>query len=96
MPRRPLLRAAGVSDVPALVAMQETAAVADLSHIFPQDEFPFPRADTARAWTAEIESAEVDVFVAAPEPGRVEGFAALRADELLHFGTAALSAARPL
>jgi GNAT superfamily N-acetyltransferase len=82
-----LLRAAVVPDVPALVEMQEIAAVAGLSHIFPQDEYPFPRDAIAADWVAEIANPEIDVFVVARR-GRIEGFAALRRDELLHFGTA--------
>jgi GNAT superfamily N-acetyltransferase len=82
-----LLRAAVVPDVPALVEMQEIAAVAGLSHIFPQDEYPFPRDEIAADWVAEIADPEIDVFVVAGRE-RIEGFAALRREELLHFGTA--------
>jgi GNAT superfamily N-acetyltransferase len=82
-----LLRAAAVPDVPALVEMQEIAAVAGLSHIFAQDEYPFPRDEIAADWVAEIADPEIDAFVVARR-GRIEGFAALRRDELLHFGTA--------
>lgn len=82
-----LLRPALVSEVPELVAMQEIAAVAALSHIFPQDEYPFPRAAVEAGWVAEIGRPDVDVFVVS-ERGRIKGFAAVRADELLHFGTA--------
>jgi RimJ/RimL family protein N-acetyltransferase len=83
-----LLRAAVVRDVPALVEMQEIAAVAGLAHIFPQDEYPFPRDEIAADWVAEIGWPDVDVFVVSRRAGLIEGFAALRDDELLHFGTA--------
>jgi GNAT superfamily N-acetyltransferase len=82
-----LLRAARVSDVPSLVAMQEIAAVAGLGHIFPQDQYPFPAQAIATDWIEEIGRPDIDAFVAA-RAGRIDGFAALRADELLHFGTA--------
>lgn len=67
--------------------MQETAAVAGLGHIFPQDEYPFPRDAIAADWIAEIAQPDIDTFVV-PRDDRIVGFAALRADELLHFGTA--------
>jgi GNAT superfamily N-acetyltransferase len=82
-----LLRPALAEDIPALVEMQETGAVAALAHIFPPDEYPFPRAAIAAGWAAEIADPGVDVFVASPR-GRIEVFAALRGNELLHFGTA--------
>jgi GNAT superfamily N-acetyltransferase len=82
-----LLRHASAGDVPALVAMQEVAAVAGLGHIFPQDEYPFPREAIAADWVAEIADPGVEVFVSSPR-GRIEAFAALRGDELFHFGTA--------
>jgi putative acetyltransferase len=67
--------------------MQEIAAVAGLSHIFPQDRYPFPRDAIVADWVAEIADPEIDDFVVA-RPGRIEAFAALRRAELLHFGTA--------
>jgi len=82
-----LLRPAFPADVPALVEMQEVAAVASLSHLFPQDEYPFPRAAIAADWVSEIGRPDVDVLVHS-RGGRVLAFAALRDDELLHFGTA--------
>jgi RimJ/RimL family protein N-acetyltransferase len=85
---RMLLRPAAIEDVPALVEVQEIAAIAGLAHIFPQDEYPFPREAIKRDWVAEIGRPGVDVFVVSRRPGRIEGFAALRTDELLHFGTA--------
>jgi len=82
-----LLRTATVADVPALVAMQEIAAVAGLAHIFPQQEYPFPRDAIAADWVEEIGRPGIDVFVA-PRGERIVAFAALQTDELLHFGTA--------
>jgi GNAT superfamily N-acetyltransferase len=86
-PALTLLCPASVEDVPGLVAVQEAGAVAGLANIFPQDEYPFPRDAIAAEWLAEITSSRVEVFVVSGR-GRIEGFAALRADELLHFGTA--------
>jgi len=82
-----LLRPASTSDVPAIIDMQEVAAVAGLSHLFPQDEYPFPREAIAADWVSEIGRPDVDVFVHS-RGDRILAFAALRADELLHFGTA--------
>jgi RimJ/RimL family protein N-acetyltransferase len=83
-----LLRQAAMRDLPALVAVQEAGARLALANIFPQDVYPFPRDEIQSRWATEIASSEVDVYVVERQPGRVEGFAATRANELLHFGTA--------
>lgn len=83
-----MLRLATLSDLPALLEVQETGAVLALAHIFPQDIHPFPRARVRSRWAAEIADPEIDVYVIEDRSGRIVGFAALRDDELLHFGTA--------
>src|SRR5918997_519215 len=82
-----LLRAATPADLPDLLDLQEAGAVRALAHIFPQDEYPFPRADVAARWAAETADPGIDVWVAEHD-GRLAGFVAVRGDELLHFGTA--------
>ncbi|WP_433833108.1 N-acetyltransferase family protein [Actinoplanes sp. CA-015351] len=81
------LRAADLTDLPALLDVQQSGAILALSHIFPQDRHPFPRAELHQRWTAEITGADVDAFVI-EQAGTLAGFAALRSDEFLHFGTA--------
>ena len=82
------LRPASTQDLEALVAVQEAGAVAALGHIFPQDEHPFPREVVRRRWAAELADPDVAVYVCTDGAGSITGFAALRGDELLHFGTA--------
>ncbi len=75
------------ADVPLVLAVQQPGAVVGLAKVFPQDEFPFPRDAVARRWLGEIESHEVDCFVMEVRDA-VIGFAAVRGDELGHFGIA--------
>ena len=81
------LRLMTAGDVPAVLEVQQPGAVAGLAKVFPQEEFPFPRDAVVRRWLEEIESPEVDCFVV-EKRGAVIGFAAVRADELSHFGVA--------
>jgi RimJ/RimL family protein N-acetyltransferase len=81
-------RLAGPEDLEALVAVQEQGAVAGLGHIFPQDEHPFPRAAVLQRWAAELSDPGTEVYVCTDDEGQISGFAALRDDQLLHFGTA--------
>ena len=83
-----LVRDATVADLPALLDVQQAGAIKGLGHIFPQDTHPFPRADVQARWRSEIANPEIGAFVIEDDDGRVAGFAALRGDELLHFGTA--------
>lgn len=83
-----LLRPAELADLPALVDVQYAGAMQGLAHIFPQDAYPFPRAAIQARWASEIADPAVDVYVIEPVTGRLGGFAALRDNELLHFGTA--------
>ena len=75
------------ADLPAVLAVQQPGAVVGLAKVFPQDKFPFPREAVARRWLEEIESHEVDCFVV-EQRDAVIGFAAVRADEFIHFGIA--------
>ena len=83
-----LLRAAVIPDLPALLDVQEAGAVRALAAIFPQDVHPFPRAALRARWEAELADPDVAVYVVERTAGVIEGFAAVRGDELLHFGTA--------
>jgi len=87
MPGRPVLREMRASDVPAVLDVQEPAAVAGLSAVFPQDRYPFPRETIAARWRDEVADPRIACFVVEHE-GRVAGFAALVGDVVLHFGTA--------
>jgi RimJ/RimL family protein N-acetyltransferase len=82
------VRAATGADVEALLDVQQEGAVHGLGHIFPQEEHPFPRGALAARWRTEIEDPHVDVCVYVGDEGDIVGFAAVRGDELLHFGTA--------
>jgi RimJ/RimL family protein N-acetyltransferase len=82
-----VLREMREEDVPAVMAVQEPASIAGLSAVFPQDTHPFPRGVLAERWRAEIDDPAVECFVIVR--GRVvAGFAALRGDEVMHFGVA--------
>ncbi len=76
------------ADLDALMIVQRTGAEVALGHIFPQEQFPFPVAVVRRRWEEEIASPDVDCFVVLDERAAVAGFAAVRGDEFLHFGTA--------
>lgn len=76
-----------LEDLPALMAVQREGAVAGLGHIFPQQTYPFPEQRVADRWKREMADPGVDCFVI-ENAGDVAGFAATRAEELLHFGTA--------
>lgn len=75
------------ADVPAVLDIQEPAAVRALSRVFPQDTYPFPREALSRRWRREIDDPETDCFVVESN-GVVSGFAAIREDQFSHFGTA--------
>ena len=81
------LRAATPADVEEIMDVQEEGSVRALSGIFPQDEFPFPRAELTARWVTEISDPSVRVLVILQD-GRITGYAALKEDQLLHFGTA--------
>ncbi|WP_246850984.1 GNAT family N-acetyltransferase [Nocardioides xinjiangensis] len=74
-------------DVPVVVEVQQPAAAVGLAKVFPQDRFPFPCEAVARRWADDIATLGIDCFVV-EQDGAVVGFAAVRADELMHFGIA--------
>jgi len=80
---RPLTEA----DLPALLDVQEPAAVAGLASVFPQDTHPFPREAVMERWRDELADPAIATYVAVDEAGGLQGFAARRGDEVLHFGT---------
>lgn len=82
------LRQAALDDLDTLVDVQQHGAVQALAHIFPQDRYPFPRADLLRRWSNEIADPTTQTYVMTDARGHVLGFAATRGEELLHFGTA--------
>ena len=75
------------ADVPAVLDIQEPGAVLGLADVFPQDAYPFPRDVVAQRWLQEITTPGIDCYVVVLD-GTVVGFAAIRDDEFLHFGTA--------
>lgn len=82
-----LLRAMTAADVAGVVAIQEPGAVRGLADVFPQEEFPFPREAVTDRWLREIQTPGIDCYVATLAES-MAGFAAVRDDEFLHFGTA--------
>jgi RimJ/RimL family protein N-acetyltransferase len=82
-----LLRTATHADLEAIMDVQEDGSVRALSGIFPQDEYPFPRAELTARWAREIDDPAVRVLVILQDD-QIAGFAALTHDQLLHFGTA--------
>jgi diamine N-acetyltransferase len=85
---RSVLRVMTRDDVDELVDVQREAAVTGLSHIFPQEEHPFPTSDVRARWGREVDDPGIDCFVVLAGDGQISGFAATRGDEFLHFGTA--------
>ena len=81
-------RPATPDDVEAILDVQEPGAVLAFAHIFPQDEYPFPRTALAKRWREEIADPDTHVYVSTDAAGAVSGFAATRGEVLLHFGTA--------
>lgn len=77
-------------DLDPLLAVQREGAVTGLNHIFPQDSHPFPTQTVRNRWLAQLADPDIDCF-AILNADQVTGFAATRADQLLHFGTAVRS-----
>lgn len=82
------LRAMTAADVPTVLDLQEPSAVLGLSDVFPQDAYPFPRDAVAQRWLEEIATPGIDSYVVLLND-TIVGFAAIRGNELLHFGIAA-------
>ena len=68
--------------------VQQSGALHALTHIFPQGAHPFPRAEIQSRWASEIADPNTEVYVVEHDAGQIVGFAAIRDNELLHFGTA--------
>ncbi|MGH3507077.1 MAG: GNAT family N-acetyltransferase [Nocardioidaceae bacterium] len=83
-----VMRRAVPGDVAAVVEVQREGAVAALSHVFPQDTHPFPVDEVRRRWAVEVVDPALRCYVVSHVDEGVLGFAAIRGDELLHFGTA--------
>ena len=86
--RAAVLRSMTFSDLDDVVRVQEDGAVAGLGHIFPQSRFPFPVDAIRSRWRSELSDPGTRCFVVLGDDRRVAGFAAVRGDEFLHFGTA--------
>jgi RimJ/RimL family protein N-acetyltransferase len=88
----PVLRPLTPADLDALMVVQREGAQAAMGTIFPQDRFPFPVEVLRQRWERELADPGIDCFVIVDGPGSdvgtVAGFAALRGNEFLHFGTA--------
>ncbi|WP_392544033.1 GNAT family N-acetyltransferase [Oryzobacter telluris] len=84
----PVLRPMTPADLAEVVAVQRAGAVVGLAAVFPQDLHPFPSDAVRRRWETELADDATDCFVVLGSTGQVVGFAATRADELLHLGTA--------
>jgi RimJ/RimL family protein N-acetyltransferase len=86
-----IFRASVIEDLDALLDVQQEGAIRALSQVFAQDAYPFPRAVLAQRWREEIADPQTGTYVCTDDAGVVTGFAAIRAAELLHFGTAVAS-----
>jgi RimJ/RimL family protein N-acetyltransferase len=75
-------------DLPELLAIQEVGAVEGLSHIFPQDRFPFQRAIILKRWERDIGDPALRAYVSTDDQGAITGFAATQGSELFRFGIA--------
>jgi RimJ/RimL family protein N-acetyltransferase len=84
MPFRPLAN----EDLGALIAIQEEGGVAGLSHIFPQDRYPFQREVILERWRYEVIDPTIHAYVSTDDNDSLTGFAATRHNEFLHFGMA--------
>jgi RimJ/RimL family protein N-acetyltransferase len=82
-----LLRTATAADLEAIMDVQQESSIRALSAIFPQDEFPFPRAELTAQWAEEIDDPSVQVLVILLND-QITGYVAVKDDQLLHFGTA--------
>jgi RimJ/RimL family protein N-acetyltransferase len=82
------LRLAVDTDLDSLLAVQEDGAKRALSHIFPQDTYPFPREALRSRWAEELADPGIRAYVITNDDEEIVGFAATRDNELLHFGTA--------
>jgi RimJ/RimL family protein N-acetyltransferase len=81
-------RPMAVGDLGEVLDVQERGAVVGLGSVFPQESHPFPKEAILLRWRAELADPEIAAYVAADSRGNIVGFAARRADEVLHFGTA--------
>jgi GNAT superfamily N-acetyltransferase len=58
------IRAARLEDAEALVAVQRSAELAALGHVFPPAEHPYPTQAVTQRWRTTLASAEASVLVA--------------------------------
>jgi len=77
-----------VTDLDVLVQIQREGAIVALGHVFPQERYPFPVDVVRRRWEEEVADPGIDCFAVLGPYEAVAGFAATRANQFLHFGTA--------
>jgi RimJ/RimL family protein N-acetyltransferase len=75
-------------DLLSLMDVQEEGALAGLSHVFRQDRYPFEREVILERWKQELTDPAIRAYVSTDDDGLITGFAAIRDNEFLHFGTA--------
>ena len=72
-----VVREARADEAGALAAIQASASLASLTHVFPPDRYPFPHDDVLDRWSTALADAEARVLVGEAESGPV-GVAAVR------------------
>lgn len=76
------------ADLDVLLPIQREAAQVAFASVFPQDEFPFPTESIRHRWEQELADPDIACFVIVGADRSMGGFAAVRGDQFLHFGTA--------
>jgi GNAT superfamily N-acetyltransferase len=76
-----VLRDARADEAPVLAAVQESASVAALAHVFPPERYPYPREAIAARWARALDDPGAHVVIAELERKTV-GLACVRAEWL--------------
>lgn len=76
------------ADLNLLLPIQREAAQVAFGPAFPQDEFPFPTEAIRHRWKRELADPDIECFVIVDPHRPVAGFAAVKGQQFLHFGTA--------
>lgn len=82
-----VLRPLSHDELDAVVAVERDSAVVGLSHIFPQEDHPFPTEAARTKWHAAIDDDAIR-SLAIDEGSGLDGYVTLRGAELMYFGTA--------
>ena len=83
-----MLRPMTPADLDVVLPIQREAAQVAFATVFPQDEFPFPTETIKQRWEQELGDPDTSCFVIVDADRSTAGFAAVRGDQFLHFGTA--------